>query len=70
MTGKTVLVTGTTNGIGKITALELAKMGARVLLVARDPSKGAATVEEIRRAVPDANLELLLADLSLMADTR
>ena len=70
MTGKTVLVTGATNGIGKITALELAKMGARVLLVARDPSKGAATLEEIKRVVPDANLELLLADLSLMADTR
>ena len=70
MTGKTVLVTGATNGIGKITALELSKMGARVLLVARDPSKGAATIDEIKRAVPDANLELLLADLSLMSDTR
>ena len=70
MIGKTVLVTGATNGIGKITALELAKMGARVLLVARDASKGAATLEEIKRAVPDANLELLLADLSLLSETR
>jgi NAD(P)-dependent dehydrogenase (short-subunit alcohol dehydrogenase family) len=70
MTGKTVLVTGATNGIGFITALELAKMDAVVLMVARDEKKGRAKLEEIRQTVPNAKLELLLADLSSMASIR
>jgi NAD(P)-dependent dehydrogenase (short-subunit alcohol dehydrogenase family) len=70
MTGKTVLVTGATNGIGFITARELAKMDATVLMVARDETKGRAKLEEIRKVVPHAKLELLLADLSSMASIR
>jgi NAD(P)-dependent dehydrogenase (short-subunit alcohol dehydrogenase family) len=70
MTGKTVLVTGATNGIGFITARELAKMDAVVLMVARDEQKGRAKLEEIRKVVPHAKLELLLADLSSMASIR
>ncbi len=70
MTGKTVLVTGATNGIGFITALELAKMDAVVLMVARDEKKGRAKLEEIRKTVPNAKLELLLADLSSMTSIR
>jgi NAD(P)-dependent dehydrogenase (short-subunit alcohol dehydrogenase family) len=70
MTGKTVLVTGATNGIGFINARELAKMDATVLMVARDEQKGRAKLEEIRQAVPHAKLELMLADLSSMASIR
>ncbi len=70
MTGKTVLVTGATNGIGFITARELAKMDATVLMVARDEQKGRAKIEEIRQVVPHAKLELMLADLSSMASIR
>jgi NAD(P)-dependent dehydrogenase (short-subunit alcohol dehydrogenase family) len=70
MTGKTVLVTGATNGIGFVTARELAKMDAVVLMVARDEKKGRAKLEEIRKTVPNAKLELLLADLSSMASIR
>lgn len=40
MKGRTVLVTGSTDGIGKATALGLAQMGARVILHGRDPEKG------------------------------
>lgn len=70
MTGKTVLVTGATNGIGFITTRELAKMDATVLMVARDEHKGRAKLEEIRQTVPHAKLELFLADLSSMASIR
>ena len=70
MNDKTILVTGATNGIGKVAALELARMGARVCLVARNESKGATTLEEIRRATGNDRLELYLADLSLMRDVR
>jgi NAD(P)-dependent dehydrogenase (short-subunit alcohol dehydrogenase family) len=50
MKGRTVLVTGSTDGIGKRTAHDLAAMGATVLLHGRNASKGAAAAEEIARS--------------------
>lgn len=70
MDGKTVLITGATNGIGKVAALELARQGATVGLVARNAEKAQATLEEIKSATGNAKLELYLADLSSMADIR
>ncbi len=70
MQGKTVLVTGATNGIGKITALELAKMGAQVVVVGRNRAKTEATVNEIKSASGNQQVGMLLGDLSLMADVR
>ena len=45
---KTALVTGATNGIGKVTALRLAAQGGRVVIVSRSVEKCSATVDEIR----------------------
>jgi NAD(P)-dependent dehydrogenase (short-subunit alcohol dehydrogenase family) len=70
MTGKTVLITGATNGIGKIAAIELARMGASVCIVARNRSKGQTVLEEIGRETNNVQLELFIADLSSMADVR
>ena len=70
MTGKTVLITGATNGIGKIAALELARMGASVGIVARNQSKGQTVLDEIKLATGNSKLELFIADLSSMADVR
>jgi NAD(P)-dependent dehydrogenase (short-subunit alcohol dehydrogenase family) len=70
MTGKTVLITGATNGIGKIAAIELSRMGASVAIVARNRSKGQAVLEEIRRETNNVQIELFIADLSSMADVR
>lgn len=50
MRGRTVLVTGATSGIGLETARALARMGALVLVGARDPARGQAVVDEIRKA--------------------
>ncbi len=69
MEGRTCLITGATNGIGQEAAVELAKMGATVVITARDERRGRATQSEIKeRSGNDA--ELLMADLSSLADVR
>ncbi len=67
--GKSAIVTGT-GGLGYETALELARHGAEVVLAGRNPDKGAASVANIRRFAPDANIafeDLDLADLKSVA---
>lgn len=64
------LVTGANSGIGKAIATGLAKWGAHVTLVVRNQDKGNATVKEIRAAVPDARLDLLVCDLSSQKSIR
>lgn len=70
MKGKVVLVTGATDGIGKITALELARMGATVVVAGRNPEKGAQVVKEIIADTGNNNVELMVADLSSMAEVK
>lgn len=70
MQGRTVLVTGANTGIGLETAAELAGKGARVVLTARDPAKGSAAVEEIRRRHSGAVVSAMNLDLSRLDDVR
>jgi NAD(P)-dependent dehydrogenase (short-subunit alcohol dehydrogenase family) len=70
MSCKTVVVTGATNGIGKETARELARMGATTLIVGRNPQKGARVVAELQADTGNARVEFLLADLSLQHEVR
>ena len=57
MSGKTILVTGATNGIGKVTALELAKLGATVVIIGRSPGKTAETVAAIKQQSGNPSVE-------------
>ena len=68
--GRRALVTGANSGIGFYTALELTRKGARVLLGARDRTRGEAAVAKIRAEVPDADIELLLLDLASLKSVR
>lgn len=70
MKNRTVLVTGSTDGIGKETALQLARMGAEVLLHGRDLEKGMHVQEEIRRATGNDRLQFFQADLSMQKQVR
>jgi NAD(P)-dependent dehydrogenase (short-subunit alcohol dehydrogenase family) len=70
MNVKTVLVTGATDGIGKQTAIELARQGAKVLIHGRDKAKGAKVLDEINRDNCNENLALYLADFSSFADIK
>jgi len=70
MQGKICLITGGTNGIGKSTAQELARMGATVVIVGRNAQKTSQVVEEIRAASGNNTVDSLLADLSSQQEVR
>ena len=68
--GRTALVTGANSGLGLISARELARAGATVLVAAREQSKCEAAEADIRREVPDAKLDPLVLDLADLASVR
>jgi len=70
MSDKTVLVTGSTDGLGRALALELVAGGATVLLHGRDPVKGEQTLADIRDATGSDRLAFCLADLSSLSEVR
>src|SRR5207253_85291 len=70
MTGKVCLVTGGNSGIGKATALGLAKLNASVVIVSRDKDKGEATLIEMRAKSGNRNLDAMTADLSSQDSVR
>ncbi len=67
---KTVLITGGTAGIGKVTATTLAKQNYHVIIVGRNKDKTEAVVDEIKKHTANPHVEYLLGDLSIMNDAR
>ncbi len=70
MHGTVCLVTGSSSGLGKATALGLAKLGATVILGCRDKERGESALAEIKAASGQEALELLLIDLSVQQSVR
>lgn len=70
MKDKVCMVTGATSGIGKATAMGLAKMGATVIILGRSQERGATALTEIKTESGNPNIELMLANLASQADIR
>jgi NAD(P)-dependent dehydrogenase (short-subunit alcohol dehydrogenase family) len=70
MAGRVCVVTGATSGIGRVTALGLARLGATVVACGRDEARTRATVEALRRESGNPAVEYALADLTDQAQVR
>jgi len=68
--GRNCLITGATGGIGRATATELARRGARLFLVCRSRARGDETSETIARVSGNRPVEIFLADLSSQQSIR
>ena len=65
--GRRAIVTGANSGLGLVTARELARHGASVVLACRDTAKGERAADQILAAVPGANVEVTELDLADLA---
>jgi len=70
MKGKVVVITGATSGIGQVAAESLAGMGARIVQVARDKSRGEAALARLRQRAPGVAHTIYYADMSRLAQMK
>ena len=70
MRGKTVVITGGTSGIGEIAAERLAQMGARIVLIARDKSRGEATLARLNERAPGLGHAVHYDDLARIPEMK
>jgi NAD(P)-dependent dehydrogenase (short-subunit alcohol dehydrogenase family) len=68
--GRTAVVTGANSGLGLVTARELARAGARVVVACRNTDKGAAAAKSIEAAAPGAAVEVEALDLASLESVR
>jgi len=70
LVGRTAVVTGATSGLGRVVAEQLARLGARVVMVGRSQEKLEAAINEVGDATGNTEVRGELADLSLMSEVR
>ena len=70
MTGRTVVVTGASSGIGKATATALAAAGARTVMTARDEKRGMRARDEVREASGSDQVDIVVFDLADLGSVR
>jgi NAD(P)-dependent dehydrogenase (short-subunit alcohol dehydrogenase family) len=70
MQGKVIVITGATSGIGQVAAEQLAGMGARLVLVARDKVRGQAVMARLHERAPGVVHSIHYADLSRLVEMK
>ncbi|MEJ6348944.1 SDR family NAD(P)-dependent oxidoreductase [Holzapfeliella sp. He02] len=70
MISKKILITGATDGIGKVTAMTLAEKGHHIIVHGRSQAKAQKVVAEIKQQTGNQNIDYLLADLLSMTSIR
>lgn len=71
LTGRRVVLTGATSGLGMAAALQMRRLGAHLTIVGRDPERTAAAAERISAGAPgEGPVAVALADLTSLAATR
>jgi NAD(P)-dependent dehydrogenase (short-subunit alcohol dehydrogenase family) len=70
MDNKICIITGATSGVGLHTAIELAARGARLVLIGRNPARGAEAITAIKRRAPQAEIDVRYADLARLDQVR
>ena len=68
--GKTILITGASSGIGLHAAIDLARRGARVAMVGRDPDRSEAAAREVRARSGAADVSLFICDFASQSEIR
>jgi retinol dehydrogenase-12/retinol dehydrogenase-13 len=70
LSGRTCVVTGASAGIGRATASELARLGARVVMAVRDPEKGERALRRITKTTGNRDVEIATVDLARQDSVR
>ncbi len=70
MESKKIIITGANSGIGKAAAIQLANLGATVIMACRSEERGRTAVEEVRQVTGNNNIEFMQVDLSLQKSIR
>ena len=70
MTNKTILITGSTDGIGKQTAIELAKFGSRIIIHGRNEQRCQETATELISVTGNPNINFVAADFSSLLQVK
>jgi NAD(P)-dependent dehydrogenase (short-subunit alcohol dehydrogenase family) len=67
LTGKVIVITGANSGIGKAASIQLARLGAIVVMAVRSRERGESAREEVQKAAGSTSVDLLLVDMSSRA---
>jgi retinol dehydrogenase 12 len=70
LNGKVVVITGANTGIGKETAREMTRFGAKVIIGCRDVDKGNEAIKEIKQQHPKSDIRIIKLDLSSLQSVR
>lgn len=70
LTDKTIIITGANSGIGKAAAIQLARLGATVIMACRSAERGAQALNDVRKAASSERVELLQVNMASQASVR